>query len=74
MLDMQGEPHVLEARGSAIALHGTTHAVLSLRDVTAERRAEEDRKRLQAQLVHAQKMEGEAARASPDTNRDSRTC
>ncbi len=57
MLDSKGEPHVLESRGSAIAIGGSMHAVLSLRDVTAERRAQEDHKRLQAQLVHAQKME-----------------
>jgi PAS domain S-box-containing protein len=64
MLDQSGRPHVLETRGSAVLFGGTIHAVLSLRDITTERRATEDQQRLQAQLVHAQKLEAFGTLAS----------
>jgi two-component system cell cycle sensor histidine kinase/response regulator CckA len=64
MVDRDGKPHILETRGSAVLFGGTIHAVLSLRDITAERRATEDQQRLQGQLVHAQKLEAFGTLAS----------
>ena len=64
MLDREGKPHMLEARGSSVVLGATVHAVLSLRDITSERRATEDQQRLQGQLVHAQKLEAYGTLAS----------
>jgi PAS domain S-box-containing protein len=64
MLDRGGKPHVLETRGSTVMLGTTVHVVLSMRDVTAERRATEDQQRLQGQLVHAQKLEAFGTLAS----------
>jgi PAS domain S-box-containing protein len=57
MLDAQGRPHLLVTRGSAVTLGGVTRAVLSLRDITEERRALDAQKRLHSQLAQAQKME-----------------
>jgi PAS domain S-box-containing protein len=64
MIDHDGKPHILETRGAAVLFGGTIQTVLSLRDITAERRATEDQQRLQAQLVHAQKLEAFGTLAS----------
>jgi len=45
------------ANVEALALGGRKYAVLALQDITERKQAEEDRERLQAQLVQAQRLE-----------------
>ncbi len=52
-----GDVGVLEISGRLIDLHGTPCLVAMLVDVTARKRAEQERAKLEAQLHQAQKME-----------------
>ncbi len=52
-----GKPLNLEAQISAAELGGSLVAVIIARDITERRRMEEERQRLQEQLIHSQRLE-----------------
>ncbi len=56
-LRMDGSPVWVETTGHPIVYHGKNGALVFVRDITTRKTAEQERKKLEAQLIQAQKME-----------------